>query len=261
MKHAQTRTMTLLLITTAWVAQGLGTIDEAWAHGGQNRVQGHRATSGSHHARAISHRPARRPTARQPVRRPARHPRSILPPAGLGSAANVRPGFYQQLNAPVTHHGGVVPVPIYLYPTPTVYEQPVLVSPREIPAPAPPPIYIVTPPPAAPATVQAPTPPAPAAPAPAPPAPAPRSTEPGEVQFSVSPSDAKIYLDDDYLGTGGELASLENGQSFAPGVHVLEVTHPDYRSQRVVFGVTPNDETHVLVDLAVDRVGRRSRIK
>lgn len=269
MKPARTSTTTLLLLTTtAWGVLGLGLAPEARARGGQARVQSHGASAGGHRAQATSHRPAhRRPSAGRPA---ARHPaRSrVVPPGGLGSAANARPGFYQQLSAPYSSHGAVVPVPIYVYPTPSYYPPLETVSPREIPAPAPQPIYIVTPPAAtaapAPAPVQtAPTPAPPAPPQvaePAPP-PQPRSTEPGEVQFSVLPADAEIYLDDDYLGTGAELAALASNPSFAPGVHVLEVTHPEFRSQRVVFGVTSNDETHVLVDLAIDRVGRRSRIK
>ena len=108
-------------------------------------------------------------------------------------------------------------------------------------------------------------PPAPAAPpAPAPVSaapPAPRSTAPGEVRFSVLPADSRVYLDDDYLGTGAELAALEEAPLFPPGVHVLEVTHPDYRPQRLVFGVSDSDPAHVLIDLSVDRVGRRTRIK
>ena len=257
MQHSQPMKTTLLLLATAWMVQGLGVADDAQAHGGQARTMSHRPATGSQQARATSHRPAPRPAAP----RPALNPRRVLRP-GFGSAANVRRGFYKQLDAPVTHHGGgVVPVPIYIYPQPVAYSQPAPVSPREIPAPAPQPIYIVTPPPA-PAPAQT----VPPAPAPIPaavptPAPKPRSTEPGDVQFSVQPADAKIYLDDDYLGTGAELAEFGDGQPFPPGVHVLEVTHPDYRPQRLVFGVTSKDATHVLVDLAVDRVGRRSRIK
>ena len=259
MKQAWTRKKILLFLGLAWVVQGLGMATEAWAHDGRAGARGHRSAPGFQ-ARATAHRPARRSAAR-----PARQPRSIVPPGGLGSAANARPGFYQRLSAPLVHHGGagIVPVPVYVYSEPLIYTEPIPISPREIPASAPQPIYIVTPPAAVPAPVPQ-TPPYQAAPAPVAepaPAPKPRSTEPGEVQFSVLPTDAKIYLDDDYLGTGAELAALEDAQPFAPGVHVLEVTHPDYRPQRVVFGVSSNDATHVLVDLAVDRVGRRSRIK
>ena len=75
------------------------------------------------------------------------------------------------------------------------------------------------------------------------------------------PADARIYLDDDYLGTGAELAQLEEASLFSHGVHVLEVTHPDHRPQRLVFGVSDSDPAHVMIDLSIDRVGRRTRIK
>ena len=257
MKHGWPRKQTLFLLVTSLLLPGLAAWAEAQSHRGARAGGGHRAAPGAHHARATSHRPAHH-------RRPA--PRRPQLPAGFGSAANVRPGFYQQLSAPQTHHHshpGAAVVPVYVYLDP-YYTQPfhpeaTQVAPREIPAPEPAPaqapIYIVTPPVAPPAAAPAP------APAEPPPPPAPRSTEPGEVRFSILPADAEVFLDDDYLGTGAELAALEESLRYLPGVHVLEVTHPDYRPQRLVFGVSSNDSAHVLIDLSIDRVGRRSRIK
>jgi hypothetical protein len=46
-----------------------------------------------------------------------------------------------------------------------------------------------------------------------------------------------------------------------PGVYVLEVTHPDHRFQRLVFGVQAEEPLEVVVDLTAERVGRRSRIR
>ena len=223
------------------------------AQGNRGRSISHRPASGGQHpARATSHRSAPRPQI----------PRT---PRGFGSAANVRPGFYQQLSAPKQRGplrgAGSFPVPVYVYVEPPIYREAPQVDPRSIPAPAPPqPIYVVAPPAPAPAAQPAPA-AAPAQPPAVPaPAPKPRSTEPGEVQFSIQPASAEIYLDDDYLGTAAELASLDT-QRYPPGVHVLEVTHPDFRPQRLVFGVSSEDPTHVLIDLSVDRIGRRSRIK
>ncbi len=254
---------TLLFLCTAIVFQGLTVAAEAQGRGGKSRSISHGGAASPPQARAVSQRAAPR-TAPRATPRPARYPRRLVPPAGLGSAANVRPGFYQQLNAPRRHSGGgnVGVVPVYVYLQPALAPAPV-----PAPAPAPQPIYIVSPSeaPAVPQPV-APQPAAPTPPVPAPEPvvakpPTPRSTEPGAVEFSVHPADARVYLDDDYLGTGAEIATIENGHSFAPGVHVLEVTHPEYRPQRLVFGVQSEEQTHVVIDLATDRVGRRSRIK
>ena len=59
-------------------------------------------------------------TSVAPPHRPpqAQIPRRLLPPAGLGSAANVGPNFYRQMDAPAPTHGGgiVVPNVVYVYP-------------------------------------------------------------------------------------------------------------------------------------------------
>ncbi|MEM7351417.1 MAG: hypothetical protein AAF657_11465 [Acidobacteriota bacterium] len=251
MRAKRSTLQTLLLLTSVTVLQSLTWQVEAQGHRG--RAISHRSPQAQQHqARATSHRP--------PLRRA---------PSGFGSAANVRPGFYQRLSAPVQRapipHAPVHTVPIYVYLDPPVYHQPPPVDPRSIPAPAPAPqpIYVVAPPAPAPAQpVAAPVP----TPVTRPPAPTPaeapvRSTEPGEVLFSIRPATSKVYLDDDYLGTAAEIAALGPGQMFPPGVHVLEVTHPDFRPQRLVFGVSSEEPTHVLIDLSIDRVGRRSRIK
>ncbi len=254
MKH-RSKTHALLVIATSVTVSWLASAAEAQSHR-THRAGAHR--SNGHRASAVS-RPAPHRTAPRQAQQ-----RRLASPGGL-SAANVRPGFYRQLDVP-RHpggHGGAVPVPVYIYPT--YYPEPyypaapaaAAPAPREAPAPAVPPIYIVQPPViAAPPAVAAP------AAAPAPPAPpTPRSTEPGEVKISVLPEDARVYLDDDYLGTGAELAALDEAPLLPPGVHVLAVTHPDYRSQRLVFGVNHRDPAHVLIDLSIEKIGRRTRIK
>ncbi len=262
------RTQTLLVIATSlastWLiaVSWLASAAEAQSHR-SNRVGTHSPQSG-HQVSSASTRPA----PRQQTQRPPSHLRrpGILPAGGLGSAANVRPGFYQQLNAPRHHrrhgggHGHAVPIYVYpaYYPEPFYATVPAYSRPApQAPAPAPPQIYVVTPPvtPTPPPVTVAPTPASPPAP------PAPRSTAPGEVRFSVLPADARVHLDDDYLGTGAELAALEEAARYPPGVHVLEVTHPDYRPQRLVFGVSDTNPAHVLIDLSVDRIARRTRVK
>ncbi len=250
------RPYSLLVIATSFALSWLASAAEGQSHRHQVKSGGNAARSGFR-ATTTTTRPAPRPAPRRQAQ-PNRH---LLPPGGLGSAANVRPGFYQQLNAPRHHRRGAPSriVPVYVYPTyyPEPYYPPPVYSQPEPPAaPAPTQVYIVQPPVIAPPQpVPAPAPAAPAAP------PAPRSTEPGEVRFSVLPPDAEVYLDDDYLGTGAELAALEEAPTFPPGVHVLEVTHPDYRSQRLVFGVSDSDPAHILIDLSIERAGRRTRVR
>ncbi len=241
---------------------------------------------------------------------PASIPRRLLPPAGLGSAANVAPGFYRQLDAPavpiggsIMTHGGLVPNVVYVYPhqayevapprldsssAPSRAVDPNDVDPNDIAPGAPPqqaagepiyitrqeleevrerhaprPVYIVDGP--APAN----PPPAPAAAAPPaaagaapqlpPVAAVPKQASP--VTFSVQPADAKVFLDDDHLGSGGSLGTLGDGLVIGPGVHVLQVTHPDFKTQRLVFGVGSGEPMEVIVDLTADTPQRRSRIR
>ena len=260
--HHPPRTLALLVIATSIAAYWLASVAEAQSQHG-TRAGAHRG--GGHQASAISTRAPLRPSGYQP-RGPAR------PGFGTGlSAANVRPGFYRHLDAP-KHQGGrggrhghghghhAVPVYVYptyfpetFYPTAPVFSEP---EPPQAPAPVEPQIYIVTPPVAAAPPVQT-----AATTQPAQPIQPPRSTDPGEIRFSVLPADARVYLDDEFLGTGAELAALEEAQLYPPGVHVLEVTHPDYRSQRLVFGVSDSDPAHVLIDLSADRLSRRTRVK
>ncbi len=196
--------------------------------------------------------------------------RYLLPPAGLGSATNAPPGFYRQLDAPRrapgraprTTHRAPVYVPYVVYAAPPTY----VMSPPQVEPP--PPQYTAPPPPAPPPQIYVVQQPAAAPPAPAPepppserPVPPPRSREPVAVSFSIRPADAAVDLDGERLGTGSELAARPEAMRLRPGVYVLEVEHPEYPPQRLVFGVSTPDPIVVTVDLTTDRVGRRSRIR
>lgn len=238
-------------------------------------------------------------------------PRRLLPPAGLGSAANVPSGFYRQLDAPavatggaILTHGGLVPNVVYVYPhhplhglavappqldtssTPSRavnpqevdYErpargasgEPIYITRQELEEVrerhAPRPVYIVegpesAGPPAVPAAPPAAAPPAPTVTAPQlPPVPA-LPKQASTVNFAIQPADAEVYLDDDHLGSGASLSASSEGLTLGPGVHVLQVTHPDFKTQRLVFGVGSGDPMEVIVDLAADTPQRRSRIR
>lgn len=224
-------------------------------------------------------------------------PRRLLPPAGLGSAANVPSGFYRQLNAPSpTHQGGggvVAPNVVYVYPYPsydvapvgldnssspsrsnnpnqpiyvtappnTPQAQPIYVT-RDDPAATggrqnPQPVYIVDRPDPRAATPRRQAEPEPP-PAPQKP-PTPKKASP--VTFNIQPVDAVAYLDDDRLGSGESLAALLEGLVLDPGVHVLEITHPQFKTQRLVFGVSSGEPMEVIVDLAAATPQRRSRVR
>ncbi len=146
--------------------------------------------------------------------------------------------------------------PIVPYPGYVVYQTPVQYVEPE-PAPPPPPpvtqVYIVQPPPPVPA-------PAPAAPSPPAAPEPPASKDPGKVAFAVHPGDAKVYLDDRLLGDGRSLVD-KGSLKLSPGVYVLEVEHPRYEAQRLIFGVTANETTQVAIDLTSERGRRRSRVR
>ena len=80
-------------------------------------------------------------------------------------------------------------------------------------------------------------------------------------RFAVAPRVRRRGLDGDYLGTGEDIANLDVPLELPPGVHVLEVQHPDYGAERLVFAVPPGDETLVEINLMGDRRGRKARLR
>ncbi|MEM9558437.1 MAG: hypothetical protein AAGC60_29565 [Acidobacteriota bacterium] len=192
--------------------------------------------------------------------------------SGLGSAANVAPGWYSRnLSQPVVEGGALVApfvqpfVPLQLSQV-VVVQQP---APVVVEAPPPQVVYIEREPeprpqPLPPTPRSAPTPrrtpdpelwPAqPAAPAPPP---TPRSTDPQALRLQITPADAVVHLDDEPLGAAADLpASLQ----LEPGVYVLEVSHSALPPQRLVFGVA-DEAISIAVDLAADRPSRRARVR
>lgn len=154
------------------------------------------------------------------------------------------------------HYGGIgfnVVVPVPVLPVagvyePYAYEQ----EPPPPPAPAPAPqIYVVQTP--------APEPPPYEPPPPPPPAP-PVSNEPGELALDVQPRDARIFLNDRLMGTGESLQAKGEPLRLRAGVYVLEAEHPDFGSQRLVFGVTAEQTVRVVVDLTAEQPRRRARV-
>jgi hypothetical protein len=99
--------------------------------------------------------------------------------------------------------------------------------------------------------------PAPLAPLDVVPPPAARPTEPQDVTLRVVPADATVWLDDEFLGPATE---LDPTVRLAPGVHILEVEHDTLPRQRLFFGVV-DQPVEVSIDLAATRASRRTRVR
>jgi hypothetical protein len=91
-----------------------------------------------------------------------------------------------------------------------------------------------------------------------PPAAAPEGANGGVVQeggnaarlrLDVSPDDASVYLDGNFLGTARELEQLSAGLVVAPGSHRVEVVRPGYQAEEAHFEGIPGQEVPVEVTL------------
>jgi PEGA domain-containing protein len=69
------------------------------------------------------------------------------------------------------------------------------------------------------------------------------------LRLDVSPDDASVYLDGNFLGTARELEQLSAGLVVAPGSHRVEVVRPGYRAEEVHFEGISGEEVPVEVEL------------
>ena len=74
--------------------------------------------------------------------------------------------------------------------------------------------------------------------------------EPARLVLVVEPEEASVYLDGRFLGSGREISSLRAPLIVDPGEHVLQVVHPDYRTQRREFSVDAGEE--ISLDVGLD---------
>ncbi|MDQ2977596.1 MAG: PEGA domain-containing protein, partial [Acidobacteriota bacterium] len=51
------------------------------------------------------------------------------------------------------------------------------------------------------------------------------------LRITAEPSDAAVYLDDRFVGSADELASMERGIVVSPGKHTVTVSRPGYRDR------------------------------
>ncbi len=279
MRHRRSTMANLGATFACWgLMLALGAPAEAGGRGG-HRGHGYRSHSGGHSSVGYYRGSGR--TYRPVVHRSTHHRHGVYGTRGRSYRAypyypghrtypyypvypsyrpspSIEQGYRNHLPYPVT-----LPQPAY---GGTVYvdAQPVYAVPyAEAPAPTQPQtIYIVLQPPAAPAAPAADAVATASAPTVAEPAPTAASpSEPGKVHLRVEPADATVYLDDEPLGSGAGIARLGEPLSLSSGVHVIEVSHPDYPPQRLVFGVPSAGELRVEIDLDGDHRGRKAEVK
>ena len=81
------------------------------------------------------------------------------------------------------------------------------------------------------------------------PAPAPPALQRGLLHLRVTPADAAVYLDGEFLAKGDELARLHGSIPVARGDALLEVLRPGYKQQTLAVTVDGDEPTRVRVDL------------
>lgn len=200
-----------------------------------------------------------RPPHRRAVEAPPPANRRLVSP--MGSASGVAPGYYQRnmgWNGPQLEYApGLVPAVPYV-----VYVGQPLFPPEPQPVTVINNVTVNTPPPVVErVVVREEPPPRQAAPRAEPEEPrAPRPTAPQKVLFQIMPVDAQVKLDGRKLGSGAELGSREAPVELVPGVYILQVEHPVYKSQRLVFGVSA-ELVRVDIDLTAEDASLRARVR
>jgi hypothetical protein len=69
------------------------------------------------------------------------------------------------------------------------------------------------------------------------------------MRFKVSPEDAAVYVDDKYLGAGGDLAANPRGVVTDPGTHTITVARPGYKTKTIDITVRIGAPVNVVVEL------------
>jgi hypothetical protein len=82
-------------------------------------------------------------------------------------------------------------------------------------------------------------------------APRPTTANPGlaALKLRVSPPNAAVYLDGEFLGSGAELGRLQRGVALLSGPHRIEVLAPGYAAKSVVIETEPGKELPLTVEL------------
>ncbi len=69
------------------------------------------------------------------------------------------------------------------------------------------------------------------------------------VRLVITPATAEVFLDGEFLATGGELSRLAAPLAISSGDHLLEVSAPGFESRRVEFEARSGEAAEVEVDL------------
>lgn len=75
---------------------------------------------------------------------------------------------------------------------------------------------------------------------------------PGLLRLRVTPSDASVYIDGEFMGTGATLSRLHGSLRLDGGRHTIEVARPGYRSEAREVRLSPGDPVTVEIDLERD---------
>jgi hypothetical protein len=71
----------------------------------------------------------------------------------------------------------------------------------------------------------------------------------GSLLLAVDPSDASVYLDGRFLGTGEDITRLRRGLTVDAGEHTLSVVRPGYEGEEVEINVDAGEQVEVSVRL------------
>jgi hypothetical protein len=78
----------------------------------------------------------------------------------------------------------------------------------------------------------------------------PARTDRARLTIQAEPADAAIYVDDRFVGTADELASMEHGIVVAPGKHTVTVSRPGYKDRTSEIEVAAGHTETVRLTLA-----------
>lgn len=71
----------------------------------------------------------------------------------------------------------------------------------------------------------------------------------GRLRVEILPSDASVYLDGRFVGTGVDLERLRQGLRVEPGEHRISVVRPGHKGEEQEFTVSPGQEVELEIEL------------
>lgn len=74
-------------------------------------------------------------------------------------------------------------------------------------------------------------------------------TDAGRLVLQISPPEASIYIDGQFMGIGAMLTEIEDGLLMDEGEHRIEVFHPRFRKVERSFTVTAGEQTQLVIAL------------